>query len=288
MGDSDAMRRLRRQIDVAATTDVPVLIVGHDVWQRQQVAELIHAHQTDRQQTSVVTLHCEELDDNLLHWSLQSLAEDGQQPITLILANVHTLTPEAQRVLVEWLDRLPRRWRLIATASPSVDSSYDPMNLDSTLLAYLGTLTIMAIPLADRMTDLPLLAQHFVEQANNSQGQQIAGLTETALDELFLYEWPGGLLQLEEVVTQAHRSAKTPQIQVTDLPPMIHHAHQAAAHPSSAPQPIDLESILAKVESHLIGQAISLAKGNKTQAAQLLGMSRPRFYRRLEQLGLDE
>ena len=86
----------------------------------------------------------------------------------------------------------------------------------------------------------------------------------------------------------AHAAAEGPRIESSDMPPRVAHAVQAAAFPRKDAQPIVLDEFLAQVELELVTRALAQAGGNKTQAARLLGMNRPRFYRRLAQLGLAD
>jgi transcriptional regulator with GAF, ATPase, and Fis domain len=74
---------------------------------------------------------------------------------------------------------------------------------------------------------------------------------------------------------------------VADLPERLHLASQAAAHPRRVDETIVLDEYLGRVERELIRRALARAKGNKARAARLLGMTRPRLYRRMVQLGLE-
>jgi len=143
-------------------------------------------------------------------------------------------------------------------------------------------------PLAERRGDIPLLAQWFVEEANARSGKQVAGLSAEALDRLDAYGWPGNVDELGRVIDEAHRAAEGVEIAVRDLPQPIHLAHAAAAHPRRAEETIVLEQFLARIERELLVRALQRAKGNKTKAARLLGMTRPKLYRRLVQLGLED
>jgi DNA-binding NtrC family response regulator len=130
------------------------------------------------------------------------------------------------------------------------------------------------------------LAQLSLEQANARGSKQVGRFAEEALDALAAYPWRRNLDELDEIVRQAHANAQGPQVTLDDLPPRIRLAADAAAHPRPPVETIVLEEFLADIERELIERALAQAKGNKTQAAQLLGLTRPRLYRRLVQLGL--
>ena len=88
-------------------------------------------------------------------------------------------------------------------------------------------------------------------------------------------------------MAEAHQRAAGPEIDVADLPERLHWAAQAAAQPRRAEETIVLDEYLGRVERELIRRALARAKGNKARAARLLGMTRPRLYRRMVQLGLE-
>jgi DNA-binding NtrC family response regulator len=101
--------------------------------------------------------------------------------------------------------------------------------------------------------------------------------------------------QLRQAVGEARASAAArqegsaagPRITPSDLPDRLHARQQAAVRPVTAEETIVLDEFLARVEREVVRRALSQAKGNKAQAARLLGLTRPRLYRRMEQLGLE-
>jgi DNA-binding NtrC family response regulator len=155
------------------------------------------------------------------------------------------------------------------------------------LAAMLSTIVISLPPLAQRRGDLPLLAQLFLEDCNAAGGRQIGGFSQAALDRLDAFPWPGNLDELAQAVAEAHRKAAGPEIGVDDLPEKLRAAAQAAAQPRRVDETIVLDEYLGRVERELIRRALTRAKGNKARAARLLGMTRPRLYRRMVQLGLE-
>jgi DNA-binding NtrC family response regulator len=136
------------------------------------------------------------------------------------------------------------------------------------------------------MEDLPLVCQYLIEEINAAGSKQVGGFSQTALDRMHLFGWPGGIDQVRAVVAAAHRAAKGPEIAPVDLPPLLTHVEAAAAFPPETAPPIRLEELLAGIETSLIRRALEQSEGNKTRAATLLGMTRPRLYRRMEQLGM--
>jgi DNA-binding NtrC family response regulator len=142
-------------------------------------------------------------------------------------------------------------------------------------------------PLAERTVDLPLLGQALLEGINAAGNKQVGGFTPEALDLLAGYAWPGNCDELTAVVAESHARAAGTEIGPRDLPKRLHLAADASHAPPRVTEPIHLEEFLARTERELIERALGRAKGNKSRAAKLLGLTRPRLYRRMVQLGLE-
>jgi DNA-binding NtrC family response regulator len=103
---------------------------------------------------------------------------------------------------------------------------------------------------------------------------------------LLAYSWPGNVEELAETIHQSCEHAAGPLVQVSDLPPRLHHAADKEARPAAEPERIELDAYLATIETELLRRAMAQSRGNKTKAAELLGIHRARLIRRLVQLGL--
>lgn len=291
LGDSPAMRRVRAQVKLAAASSVPVLIVGPRGGGREHVGRAIHYADGRLSAGPLVPLACPLLDMELLQATLRTLSRaraPAERPATLLLEEIDTLVEECQSELFRALSSGALAARVVATSRESLTqlAQRGAFRRDAAFL--LSTLTIQLPPLAERLGDLPLLAQWYIEQANASGAKQVGGCTTDALDRLADYGWPGDLDELEAAIKEAHQHARGPLIVPHDLPQRLTLASQATARPARVEETIKLEEYLATIEHELISRALKRAKGNKTKAARLLGMTRPRFYRRLVQLGLAE
>jgi DNA-binding NtrC family response regulator len=116
----------------------------------------------------------------------------------------------------------------------------------------------------------------------------MSGFAAEALDLLTTYAWPGNVDELVAVVRESHERATAGEITAPDLPKKIHWSLDAANHPARSDESIVLVEFMGRVEKELIARAMRRAKGNKSKAAKLLGLTRPRLYRRLVQLGLEQ
>ena len=295
IGDSAAIRRARRQVELAATTRASVLLLGPPGGGRQHVAKTIHytghiAGSDSETGGSLIPLACSVLGPDLIRSTIAALSGaslDGvQRPSTLLLNEADEFPVEVQAELAAIFSQRSFMPRLIATARRPLHELVDEGKFREDLASLLGTIVIELPPLARRRADLPLLTQMFVERENSRGAKQIGGLTTEALDLLDGYDWPGNVDELALMIAEAHKKAESATITAADLPKKIHLAADAAAHPRRPAETIVLDEFLAQIERELLERAMRRTKGNKAKAARMLGLTRPRLYRRLVQLGL--
>ncbi len=290
LGDSGGMRKVRAQIAASAASQANVLVRGPRGSGREHVARAIH-YQAKEAAGKLVPVDCAVATEESLRRSIDSVRgpRDPKQRHTLLLLNLEQLSPLLQTQLLPVLAGSSLTARIVVTvADGPTDRQVEDTapEINPQLLSLLSTITIDVPSLAERRDDLPLLAQYFLEAANRGSAKQVGSLRPEALDQLALYRWPGGLDELRGVIAAAHATATTHEITPADLPTIIHHAVKAAALPRRAPEKIVLDELLASIEREVVTRALAQAGGNKSAAAELLGMTRPRLYRRLVQLGL--
>jgi DNA-binding NtrC family response regulator len=292
VGDVPAMKRVRAQVEVAATTAVSVLIVGPPGSGRQHVARAIHYARPLSELGPMLPLACPLLTAELLQSGLRGLVHPKSgtpagRIATLLLNDVDAMPPEIQAELAGLL-RAELPVRIISTARQPLSEIGAQGTFRPDLSCLLSTLLIELPALSERLEDLPLLAQMFLEEANARGAKQVGGFAPESLDALAAYAWPGQLDELAEMVFEAHARAEGIHIEPRDLPPRIGLSAEAGRFARRPEETIVIEQFLADIERELIERALARAKGNKSKAAELLGMTRPRLYRRLVQLGLEE
>jgi len=297
VGVTPAARRAAAQSDVAAATGANVLLVGPPGSGRRHLAEAIHYGSTGGKGDSpakigafppLVPLECGLLDTELIQSTVRSAIALANERGTLVLCDADRMAVEAQAALAVALASPNFPWRAIATAAaPLLELAKHGMFRED-LAAILSTITIELPPLAKRRDDLPLLAQALLEEQNARGGKQLGGFAADALDRLCAYSWPGNLTELAAVVAECHLHAAGTQVTRADLPERLRMAVEAAVRPRRKEEPIQLDEFIARIERELIRRALSRSKGNKAKAARLLGLNRPRLYRRMVQLGLIE
>jgi DNA-binding NtrC family response regulator len=148
----------------------------------------------------------------------------------------------------------------------------------------LSTLVLEVPPLRERRADLPALAERFLGAGEKSG----MGLTPAAWEALAAHAWPGNLAELRRVLLAASARAAGERIDLDDLPMALREARLIEHDPArTAGGSLALEEVLAQVERRLIRLALARARGNRSRAAELLGIHRPRLLRRMEALGIE-
>lgn len=293
VGESPPMRRVRSQIILAAQGTAPVVIAGPPGSGRQHVARTIHYGPDSKTPVApLVPLACKLLGAELLQTTIRALARaqasmPDARPGTLLLNEVEQLPDEARAELAGFLRHADLPMRIVSTARQPLTALAENGQFPHDLALMLSAVVIELPPLSQRLQDLPLLAQALVEAENAQSSKQLSGFSSDALDRLLVHTWPGGLDELHDVVREAHAHAQGTVITPQDLPNRLQLAADATALASRRPEPIDLQRLLADIERELIERALRLARGNKARAARLLGLNRPRLYRRMVALGLE-
>lgn len=300
IGESDAVGRLHVQIRAAAASTAAVHLSGPAGSGKQHVARMIH-RRSQSHQRAFVPLDClrtpvyelKRTLRRLLDESIAPLAPgEGSQVSTVYLQHVGQLPRDLQdEVVKHYADSEARRLRLRLFTSEErpLESLLD----DGLLLPkfyFLISETVLTVPpLAARREDIPLLAQSLLEQLNTGDARQVDGLAAEAGELVQRYNWPGNVAELQLVLREARQACRTPLITAADLPFRFRTGLDAQTiGPPVAPDPVPLEQLLAQVEADFIRWALTQAKGNKTGAAAFLGLTRPRLYRRMEALGIED
>lgn len=145
------------------------------------------------------------------------------------------------------------------------------------LLFRLNTVEIHIPPLRERREDVPALAGHFVSKHGTKYGKPTLSLSPEAIEKLMDYDWPGNVRELDHMIERAVIMTQQGTLG----------AHDLALHPARHSRSPDLADMsLEEVEALLITKALARYSGNVSQAAEVLGLSRGAFYRRMEKYGL--
>ena len=291
VGTSPFAQRLRRQATLATGNQADLLIVGPAGSGKEFLARAVHAAGADGNKSDLIPLHCPMADQELLQSVVRELlkkqprswsTEKDQPRDTLLLLDVDQLPPAVQTELWGFM-RLPKfMLRIIATSSADLRELSRSGNFELELAQALGTMTIELLPLAERVEDIPLLAQSLLEKRNPQRGLQLAGFEKSAMQMLVEFRWPGNLDELAIVIRDASAQAQSSLLSLHDLPKKFRDQWRAQQIGSPTEVVIDLENFLESIERELLLRAVDQAKGNKTKAAKLLSMNRAKLLRRLQ------
>jgi transcriptional regulator with PAS, ATPase and Fis domain len=277
--DEPAMHRLVAQLRLAAQTRLPALILGPPGSGKIWAARTIHHLSAERESFFAA------FDARLPAAALAELLASSRSLRlgTLFVRNVERLPRDAQALLVQRLETEPSELepRLLAGSAADLDAEVRGGRLLPELHCRLSALTLQVPALADQLADLPRLLDTILPRASDAADRKIHSVSAAALEQLRRHAWPGNQRELYDVLVQACQRASGGPIGVDDLPFYLRNM------PVPRESPLPLDETLAKVERRLIELAMRLAQDNKTRAAELLAIWRPRLVRRLEQFEAD-
>jgi two-component system response regulator AtoC len=144
----------------------------------------------------------------------------------------------------------------------------------------LNVVTLKIPPLRERQQDIPLLVEHFLRKHQEELGVQVEGITQRALGRLMTHSWPGNVRELENVVERAMVLCEKRRIDVEDIP--LADAELSPGSGFEEPDDLRLKPRMKDLERQLIREALQRTKGNRTQAAKLLGITHRAFLYKLQ------
>jgi len=299
VGESESMRELNRLIGEIAKGDWTVLIEGETGVGKELVAQGIH-EASPRRAGPYIAVNSAGLSESLLASQLFGhkkgaftgatsdqegffeaasggtifLDEIGDLPLPMQASLLRVLQ---EREITRLGETRTRRVdvRVIAATHKDLAAETKAGRFREDLLFRLRVARVLVPPLRGRKTDVPLLVEHFLAAASHQAGKAIQSLSAEAWQSLLAYDWPGNVRELRACMDFAAIYCQGTSIQTGDLPPELR-----AQTPSPSFSP---ETFLAPEgnESERIQAALKQAKGNRSKAAKLLGMSRATLYRRL-------
>jgi two-component system response regulator AtoC len=295
---SEAMREAVRLAERVAATDANVLITGESGVGKDAIAFYVHS-KSNRARQSFVKIDCATLPSGLLEAELfgyergaftgASEEKPGRLEAshrgTLVLDEIAYLTNDSQAKLLRVIEtrefeRLGGRRtikvdaRLIALTNVDLSDAVKRQHFREDLYYRLNVVHIKVPPLRERAEDLLELAQSFVESYATKHGREVSALSAEAMSLLSEYEFPGNVRELANTVERAVIVSTGSQIDVDNLPEAI----QAAV---SVQRQRENPRSLSEVEAEYVDDILAFTRGNKTEAARILGISRKNLYEKL-------
>ena len=307
VGESPAMQRVYKLIGQYALSDATVLVRGESGTGKELVVNAVHEHGA-RSHGPLVKVNCASIPDALLESELFGhekgaftnaiyrrvgrfeeasggslfLDEVGDLPLALQAKLLRALQ---ERTIERLGSNKPIRVdiRLIAATARDLERDVAEGRFREDLYYRLNVLSVFLPPLRERKQDIPALVHHFLARANRP-----VTIAAPALDALCAYDWPGNVRELENVVERAVVLAHggiigVEQIQIGGVP-----APGRASWVDFVPPGEPLDQAVEALERAMIARALRETGGNKTKAADLLGIHRRLLYEKLRRYGFQE
>ncbi len=295
IGKSEPMVRVYQQIRDLARVDTTVMIEGETGTGKELVAQAVHAA-SHRASQPFIPVNCAGLTESLIasqlfghrrgaftgavadqqglleaaHGGTLFLDEIGDIPLSVQTSLLHVLQ---EREIIRVGDARPRRIdvRIVAATHRHLQEEVEKGTFRADLLYRIRVARIHLPPLRERRQDIPLLTSTFLAQCRAAIGKPVQDVSHDAMRLLLDYAWPGNVRELRSAIEFAVLCCRGAVILAEDLPPELAEV-SSPRFTVDAPPHDEKQRLLAALEQ---------ARGNRTAAARLLGMSRATFYRRL-------
>jgi len=172
--------------------------------------------------------------------------------------------------------------RFITATNKDLKTEIDKGNFREDLYFRLNVVNIHVPPLRERKDDLPLLITSFLKEFAKENGKNIEGINDRARSCLYAYDWPGNVRELRNCVESAVVMSRGSLITEEDLPPTLRTVSDEGWIR------IPLGTNMEEAEKIIIRETVSAQKGNKTKAAEILGIGRKTLHRKLPGWSDDE
>ena len=308
LGQSPPMQELYEQIELVAKTSVTVLLQGETGTGKELVAKTIHAL-SSRSQGPFVALNCGAIPVNLVESELFGhekgaftsavAAQPGKFELarggTIFLDEIAELDKSSQVKLLRVLQEKEAQRlganrpyktevRVIAATAKDLAAEVQRGHFREDLFYRLHVMPIYLPPLRERLSDIPLLARHFVTKLAGEMQLPVPDLTDGALEELSRYHYPGNVRELENMLARLLVTLEQPLITAAAVRTYLRVQKPV---PPAGSMPLAAEGTrLAELEKEAIRRALEQTGGNKKAAAALLGITRRHLYLKLKRYNL--
>lgn len=311
VGSSPAMRQLRKKIMLAAQSTSTVLIEGESGTGKELIAHAIHT-MSPRNAEHFVRVGCAGIPEQLIESELfgysgssydanDKTGKPGRFELanhgSLFLDEINHLPSTIQSKLLHVMqDRelssgnngqtRPIDVRIIAASNHSLEQMVRSGQFRADLFYRFNVLRILAPPLREHLEDMQELTDALIKKLNWQLGLSVEGASEEAIRMLRKYHWPGNIRELQSVLESAMNTASTPILQVADFHQLAQSISAQRYQKRQSPGDFSLQEAKQTFEAGLVQDALDYAKGNRANAARLLGISRTVLYQKMEKYNL--
>jgi two-component system response regulator HydG len=317
IGRSGEMEKLYRILSKVAQSSHPVLVLGESGTGKELVARTIHAYGPNSQKP-FLPVDCGSLVPTLIESELfgyvkgaftgANRAKDGllvsAEGGTVFLDEIGELSLDLQAKLLRALQekevrpvgathRVPIKARIVAATNRDLAAMVEKGSFRKDLFYRLNVVNLRLPSLRDRREDIPLLAAHFLDRISREHNIKFT-LSDEALRTMMRHDWPGNVRELENSVERACALSSGPILHLGDLPTQLQQqglearrVASAAGEPAGESAAVEVRT-LADLERQAILEAIRTLKGDKLQAAKLLGIGKTTLYRKLKEYGIAD
>src|SRR5271165_2605459 len=309
IGHDHRMLKIFDMIDSIADTRATVLITGESGTGKSLIARAVH-RRSGRRNKPFVEVACGALPESLLESELfghvagaftgatgdklgKFKQADGG---TIFLDEIATASPGMQVKLLRVLREMEFEQvggtktfkidtRVILATNEDLSRAVAEGRFRQDLYYRVNVINIELPCLRDRITDIPLLAEHFLRQVCSESAKKIRGFSEEALSALQRFRWPGNVRELQNVIERAVLLGKNPVIGLEDLPSHLLAASPMAVETSSTRT---LKEALEAPERQIILNVLESNQWNRHATAEALGINRTTLYKKMKRLGLED
>lgn len=299
VGDHPLMQKIYAMVHRVASTDATILITGESGTGKELVARSIH-NLGSRTSHPFVPINCAALPENLLESELFGhtrgafsgavssrvgmfqfadggtifLDEIGEMAMTLQAKLLRVL--QNQEVRPVGADRtIAVNVRVITATNKDLAREVEKGAFREDLFYRLQVIPVHLPPLRARRSDIPLLVRHFLEKNGQKYGSKLQ-ISDEAMVYLWEYDWPGNVREVENLIERMVVLSENGRIGPEDIPSHIRSfiSEKKLPHPALNDGEVNLREVLEQFEGRLIDEALRRTNGNKTAAAQMLGLKR--------------
>ena len=306
IGKTPKMEDLKNLIAQIAPTDSTVLILGETGTGKELVAKAIH-HLSTRSERRFLAINCGSFTEELLAHELfghEKEAFTGARGVkkgllevaikgTIFLDEIGEMSLSMQAKLLRVLqDRtffrvggtteVPVDIRILAATNKDLKNEVEKGTFRQDLYYRLAVITVEVPPLSERKDDIPLLSQHFLEKFSTAQGKQVEKISHDVMDILMSYAFPGNVRELENIIERAVTLTSGDTVETSQLPADLREQRFDIRR-----RPKTEFLTLEENEKEYIGWVLEQVNGNKTKAAEILGIDRVSLWRKLKRYSMD-